>query len=262
MPTIERNDVRVHYELAGEGPPLLLLAGLASDGASWAPIVDLLAPRFRLILPDNRGSGRTGPLAPFAFADFADDVAALLDSLGIGAADVIGHSMGGMIALDLAMRHPGRVRRVIFAATGTGADPRAAAMLGALARARGEGLSDANYLWLFHPWLFAPAFFARPGANEAAVEAALAYPHRQTAAGNAAQLAATAGLDLSRCISDLSIPALVLAGSDDLLFTTTRIRDTFATLPDARIEVIATAGHALHWDQPAAFAAAVTTFLA
>ncbi len=262
MPTILRSGVRVHYELAGEGPPLLLLAGLASDGASWAPIVDLLAPRFRLILTDHRGSGRTGPLAPFAFEDFADDAAALLDALHIGAANVVGHSMGGMIALDLAARHPARVRRAVFAATGARPEPRAAAMLGALAVARGEGLSDANYLRLFHPRLFAPAFFARPGADEEAVAAALAYPDRQTAAGNAAQLAATTGLDLSAYAARISIPTLVLAGSDDLLFPPERVRAAFADLPGVRIEIMAHAGHALHWDQPEAFAEAVATFLA
>src|SRR5690606_35934259 len=120
MPDFDNNGARVHYELVGSGPPLLMLAGIASDGASWGPLTPLLADRFRLILVDNRGSGRTVTRGetPLAIADMADDAAALLDRLGIAEAAVVGHSLGGLLGLLLAARHPARVRRLVTMTTG------------------------------------------------------------------------------------------------------------------------------------------------
>lgn len=249
------------HETQGAGPPVLMLAGLASDRASWGPVVAPLAARFRLVLPDNRGCGRTPYDPPFAFADFADDAVRLLDHLAIEVADIVGHSMGAMIAIGLAHRHPARARRLVLAAGGTAADLRAAAAFAALAQARRDGLGDAAFLALFHPWLFAPAFFATPGPNAAAIAAALAYPYRQSPEGYGAQIAAAAG-HVVPPLGDIAHPALVLIGDDDLVSPPVRVREQLAALPNATFEVISNAGHALHWDQPYAFAGAVERFLA
>ncbi|MHA7873204.1 MAG: alpha/beta fold hydrolase, partial [Hyphococcus sp.] len=84
MPDISVNGITLHYETAGSGPPLLLIAGFASDCASWAPVAPLLAKRFTLIMPDNRGCGRTRTHGRKVAIDaMADDCAALLDHLSI-----------------------------------------------------------------------------------------------------------------------------------------------------------------------------------
>ena len=262
VPTLEGDGLSLHYERAGDGPPLLLLAGGGSDNASWAPVVAGLGAHFELVMPDNRGCGRTTPVEPFAFAALADDAVRLLDALGIARAHVVGHSMGAMVALDLASRFAARVGRVVFAASAAQPGSRAVAVLDALRRARAEGCSEETWLRLFHPWLFAPAFFDDPAANEAAVAAALAYPHRQTAAGAAAQVTAIAALDLGARVPAVTAPALVLCGDADILIPPEASRASFASLAHARFETIAGAGHALHWDRPEAFVAAVTRFLA
>lgn len=261
MPSLDRAGLALHYERTGAGAPLLLIAGLASDSASWLPVVEHLAG-FDLVMPDNRGVGRTRPVAPFAFPEFADDLVRLLDALALERVAVVGHSMGGMIALDLAHRHPARVDRLVLAATATGPEPRAAAVFAALARARHAGLTDEHWLRLFHPWLFGPDFFRDPARNEAAIAAALAYPHQQSPEGYLAQLRATAGLDLAAIIPAIPHPTLVLTAEHDLIFPPALSAAAFAPLPNARAHTIAGAGHALHWDAPAAFAGAVARFLA
>ena len=105
MPQFEHNRASIHYESVGEGKPLLFIAGTASDGASWSPILPLLRGR-RLILIDNRGSGRTKVEGPIEIAEMADDAAALLAHLGLAQVDVLGHSLGGFIGLLLALKHP------------------------------------------------------------------------------------------------------------------------------------------------------------
>jgi pimeloyl-ACP methyl ester carboxylesterase len=107
MPTLRNGDVDLYYELRGNGRPLLLVAGLASDQAFWYPALDALVARRQVILVDNRGAGRTTPAdAPASISDMAGDCAALLRHLALSRVDVAGHSMGGMIAQELALRFP------------------------------------------------------------------------------------------------------------------------------------------------------------
>ena len=106
--------IRMYYELAGDGPPLLLLHGGAGNCRQFDRQRADFASRHRLVLPDSRAQGRTsdGP-GPLTYHEMADDVLALLDLLGIGRADVMGWSDGGNIGIDLAIHHPGRVAHLV-----------------------------------------------------------------------------------------------------------------------------------------------------
>ena len=116
---------RIAYELCGRierrKPWLVLIQGLGFDRSGWAPVVSALRRRFRLVLIDNRGSGRsTAPDRKFTVADMAADVAAVLDSSRIARAHVLGASLGGMVAQELAIGHPQRVDRLVLACTTPG----------------------------------------------------------------------------------------------------------------------------------------------
>jgi pimeloyl-ACP methyl ester carboxylesterase len=100
---------------AGSGPPLLLLHGLFGAGQNFGAIRAALAPRFRVVTPDLRNHGASGRHADMAYAAMAADVAATMDALGIARAAVLGHSMGGKVAMALALAHPGRVERLVVA---------------------------------------------------------------------------------------------------------------------------------------------------
>ncbi len=111
MPTINLNATELYYESTGTGPPLLLIHGLGSSGDDWAFQRDDLARQHRLILPDLRGSGRSAkPPGPYSIAQFAADLWALVDALGIEYIDVLGFSLGGAVALEMALARPPAVR--------------------------------------------------------------------------------------------------------------------------------------------------------
>jgi pimeloyl-ACP methyl ester carboxylesterase len=118
VPTLERPDTSIHYEVDGSGPPVLLIQGVGAIGACWGPQVEGLRDRFTLCAFDNRGVGRSAPLTQRTSIEaMAGDALALLDALGWDRAHVVGHSMGGLIAEQLALDAPARVRSLALLCT-------------------------------------------------------------------------------------------------------------------------------------------------
>src|SRR3712207_3046940 len=179
MPKLNLSGLELHFETAGAGPPVLLLAGIASDGASWLPLLPRLNPHFRLIMLDNRGAGRTSAPFPLEIDDMVEDSAALIRHLGWGPVHVVGHSMGGMIGLRLAGRHPHLVRRLVVMRSGAAPQAKELAVLADMAELYPRVVPE---LWfrLLYQLLFAPPFFADPANMAAAAEASTAFPHRQS----------------------------------------------------------------------------------
>lgn len=124
MPTATLNGLTYHFERAGDGPPLLFISGTGGDLRAQPNVfASPLARTFDLLAYDQRGLGRTDkPDVPYSMADYADDAAALLDHVGWDAVPVLGVSFGGMVAQELALRHPGRVSRLVLACTSPGGE--------------------------------------------------------------------------------------------------------------------------------------------
>jgi len=124
MPTAILNGLNFHYERAGDGPPLLFISGTGSDLRVQPNVfASPLAKSFDLLAYDQRGLGRTDkPDAPYTMADYADDAAALMDHVGWDEALVVGVSFGGMVAQELVLRHPGKVKRLVLACTSPGGE--------------------------------------------------------------------------------------------------------------------------------------------
>src|SRR6185503_16008027 len=118
MSTLKRPDVDLHYALSGQGPPVLLIQGIGVVGGCWRPQVEALQGRFQTLLFDNRGIGKSTPCAgPISIEAMAEDARALMDAVGWESAHVIGHSMGGVIAQQLALDCPKRVRSLSLLCT-------------------------------------------------------------------------------------------------------------------------------------------------
>ena len=121
---VEHHGCRLVYRVGGDGPPVLLVQGVGVHGDGWRPQVDALAGRFRCLTFDNRGMGRSQPAGgPVTVEQMAEDARALMDAQGWDSAHVVGHSLGGAVALHLALTTPPRVRSLsllcTFAAAGT-----------------------------------------------------------------------------------------------------------------------------------------------
>ena len=118
MPVTRIGDIDMYYELHGSGDPLVLIGGLANDLSEWTWMVEWCAQTHRVLAFDNRGAGRTDkPDTPYTIPMMASDTNALMEAAGMSHATVLGVSMGGKIALDLALEHPGRVARLILVST-------------------------------------------------------------------------------------------------------------------------------------------------
>ena len=118
MPIEQVNDIHMYYETIGQGFPLILIPGLRSNVSEYGPIIEILAKEYHVVALDNRGAGRTDkPDIPYSIEMMADDTVGLLEALGIHQAHILGVSMGGKIAADIALRYPERVKKLILVST-------------------------------------------------------------------------------------------------------------------------------------------------
>ena len=263
MPTFIRQDASIYYEVRGQGEPLLLIAGLASDSQSWGASAAMLARTRQLILIDNRGCGRThGSYARIGVADLADDCAALLAHLGIAHAAVLGHSMGGFVALEFALRHRERVSRLVLAATVAASPARTNALLHDWAQRLEAGADAASWFRELFRWIFSAAVYDDERTMDELTRLALEYPYPQSAADFRRQVEAIAAFDRRADLPHVDVPALVLAGANDVLFPPDEVTALARALAQARLAVVPAAAHALALENPARFSDEVLSFLA
>jgi pimeloyl-ACP methyl ester carboxylesterase len=262
MPTVRVNDIDLYYEAAGAGETLVLIAGFACDHTIWGLLLPALTPHYRVVTFDNRGVGRTDtPRGPYRIRQMADDTAGLLAALGPGPVHVAGHSMGGMIAQELALAHPARVRSLVLLATRAQGDARERAIIemwGELPRL----VTPATGVRLALPWLYTSAFFATPGAEQAAIDQVLANPHPPTPRGIYRQSRAITACDTADRLGDIGCPTLVMVGREDILLPVAHSEALAAGIPGAELVVLENAAHHCVVETPAAVAAALLAFLA
>jgi len=259
MPQFESNGASVHYEIVGEGPPVLLIAGTASDGASWAPLTERLKGQFTLILPDNRGSGRTRSEGEISVEDIVADLAGLIAHLGHERLAVVGHSLGGYLGLSLAERCPEKVSRLVTMAIGDSIGVKELALFRDMSTLYGQVQPQIWFRLLFQ-WLFSDGFFADEANVAAAAEASTAYPYRQSPEDFARQVRAL-GADGPLHVHTIRCPTLSIAAGLDLLAPPSRVLSAHAGIAGGLTIVVEGAGHSVHWEQPDRVAGVVREFL-
>lgn len=244
--------------LHGEGPPLLMMAGIGGNIEMWEPLADRLPGR-RLIMFDAPGAGRTDPLDHSApMREVAGLVAGLLNALGCDRADVLGHSFGGTLAQQFARDHPGSVRRLVLAATVPGLgglqNPARPMQLLSMVATREPERRRARMARLLG------------GRSERDPDVLAVYERNREAnpaslGGYRHQLRTISGWSSLPFLRSLKMPTLILAGGQDPMVPTVNSRLFCWLMPDARRYVLADAGHLLLLDQPEDVAPEIDRFL-
>ena len=251
MPDVPLNGITLHYEVDGGGPPLLLLSGMLSDSATWAVILPQLAEHFTVIRPDNRTTGRTVLAdAPADVALMAKDALALMAHLGHDRFCVAGHSLGGLLSLELAALAAERVTKIGVLASGRVRSPRTMSVFETLLDIRKGSRGEEMWLRALYPWIFGQAFFESADNIELALAAALAYPHAQSTQNMERQIAAFRAFRPQAELAQIKSPALILYAGQDLLVPPAHARPSFAPLSNKTEITIEEAGHSIVWDAP------------
>ena len=262
MPTTRVNGINIHYQEAGAGDPLVLLMGWGGDHTAWALQAQAFSPGFRCISPDNRGAGRSDqPDTPYTIRTMADDTVGLLDALGIDRAHVAGLSMGGMIAQEMAITSPGRVRTLQLHATLARVDPFLRAVGQSLLHAR-AALGREEYVRLLLTWVLSPRTYAEHADNvEMMVRIMVDHPYPASLAGLTRQAEACWAHDTLERLDQIRCPTLITAGADDIFVPPRFSQELNARIPGAELSVIEGGGHGYLWEQAPAFNDACLQFL-
>lgn len=252
--------VRIAFETRGDGSPLLLVHGLGYGRWGWNPVVGPLAKRHRVVLLDNRGIGESDvPPGPYTARMLAEDAVAVLDAAGVERAHVVGTSLGGMIAQELAVEHPDRVERLVLACTTPGGE-RAAPYPEPTQRllAEAASLEPAVALRRFVENALAPG---APGPLVDEI-VALRLAHPPDPAGWQAQAAAAVAFDGYDRLARIAAPTLILHGTADRVVDCRNALLLAGRIPNARLELFEGLGHLFFWEAPDRFLACVGEFLA
>jgi len=262
MPYTQAPGFRMYYETHGAGFPLLLVNGLGSDHREWLYQVPAFAARFQVVVFDNRGTGESAvPPGPYTTAEMADDAAALLAWLGIGRAHVLGVSLGGMIAQEVALRHAERVDGLVLGCTGPGGSlairPSADAMAAFVTAGGGDAESELRRMM---PYLYTDTYMTeRPEEIDEFIRRRKENP--TSPAGYAAQLAAAMSHDASDRLERIRARTLVLTGDADRLVHWENSLRIAGRIPGARLVVLPGAPHRLFAENAEAFNREVLDFL-
>src|ERR1700744_4828726 len=249
MPTIDRDGVKIYYEIHGSGPPLIPTHGYSSTWAMWKEQIEPLSRKHKLILWDMRGHGQSDyPDDPAAYSEAltVGDIAALLDKAGAGKAIVGGLSLGGFMSLAFYRAHPERVGALLIIDTGPGFKK-----------------DDAREVWNKRA-LDTADRYDREGLavlKSATSERSTANQRDATGLARAARgMLTQRDARVIEVLPEIKVPSLVVVGADDTPFLAAS--DYMAAkIPGAQKVVIPAAGHAVNIDQPQAFIEAVLPFL-
>ena len=262
MPYASVNGIRMYYEQDGAGPDVVLINGLSGHLGGWALQRRALVESFRVTVFDNRGAGRSdAPDEPYSIRLMADDTAALLDALGIARAHVVGASMGGMIAQELAINYPQKVDRLVIACSRLKPGPIRELMGPIDLWLRENALDRISLSLLTMPWGMSPSFMQDERRVLDRLELAKRDPYPISRHGYLRQHAAVMAHDTTGRLGRIAAPTLVLVGAEDILTPVRESEALAAAIPGSTLRVLPRGGHGFFSEYPDETIAALRKFL-
>lgn len=250
---VHANGVDLWAEQEGAGDDVLFVAGLADEGACWVDQVSGLRDRYRLTTFDNRGVGRSAtPEGVFRIDDFAADTIALMDALGLERPHVVGSSMGGAIAQELALAHPDRVRSLVLNGTWCRGDRFLHEIFRSWIWAATRADSIRDFLVAVNLWCFAPRIW-NDGTMDGWLDSAEASPHAQSVDAFRRSAEALIEHDTADRLGAVAAPTLVTVGELDLVLPERFSHELVDRIGGASLVVIPGAGHQPFQEQPAEY---------
>jgi 3-oxoadipate enol-lactonase len=252
MPLARVGEIELSYERAGSGPPLLMIMGMSGTFDHWnaAFLADLRAD-FETIVYDHRGVGASSRLeGPVTIAQLARDAAGLLETLELDSAHVLGISMGGMVAQELALAHPERIRALALGCTYCGGEGSVLTSEEVI-RKLGEGMSSGDReravrtAWEAN---VSPSFAAKDDEYARFLE--IGHRRAVPTAVILEQLRAIAGHDTSARLPEIALPTLVIHGTLDQMLPVQNGHMIAGLIPDSQLEIFDGVGHLFFWEQP------------
>jgi 3-oxoadipate enol-lactonase len=262
MPKMKINGIDLYYEEYGEGQPLLLISGLGQDHTVWYPILEHLKSSFRVILFDNRGVGQTdSPDAPYSTKVMADDIAGLLKGLNVKSAHIVGHSMGGLVAQQLAINYPETVSKLVLYSTYARIGVRAIKFMEFTGKFFELGAIDTALKYIITQ-LYSDKFLSNEVLVNQTLEIMMKNPHPQTPVGYSRQFEACRLHDTRSQLSLIKIPTLLVAGGRDLFSMQEEVTELQKNISGAQLMLLPCAAHLSHLEMTGDFLDGINRFLA
>jgi 3-oxoadipate enol-lactonase len=262
MPIIQANNIDMYYEQYGAGENLVLISGLASDHTNWRLMQDTLARHYRILVFDNRGTGRSSaPDIPYTTALMADDTVALMQALGIHKAHIVGHSLGGHIVQQMAIKYPHLINKVIIACSRAQSSSVSKWHFTTKLKLAKLNLPTELFSELSVPFLFSNHYLNDTDTITAFLKMGAVKPYPQTAVGYARQIEASISHNTINELDKISAPALIVTCDEDILSLPAESKFLAKKIPHAKLKIIRNCAHLPQIEKPAKFNQLIIKFL-
>lgn len=263
MPSVKVNNIELYYEVHGEGDPMILISGLAGDSQSWQFAINTFSNHFKTVIFDNRGVGRSdAPAPPYTIEEMASDVIGLMDFMHISSAHIIGHSMGGYIAQQIAIQYPERVNKLVLESTAPFSSARNIGLFRNFYESWRSGIDMELWLQQFFYWILSQKSIEDKKFFNSLIKYTLDYPYPQPLKGFLGQINAIEKFNVMDQLNKIVAETLIVIGEEDILIKPKEAELLYQGITHASYpNYMEKAGHTAHLEASKAFVNSVLGFL-